>query len=210
MSDSPDERFSGEITSILRAASHGNKAAFDQLLPLVYPELNRLAHARLRAEREGHTLTTTALVHEAYLKLVDQNRVDWKNRSHFFAVASEAMRRILIDYAKRHRADKRGGGAIHITLETAASAEPAPFSDDQADELLALDDALTRLEGFNPEGAKVVQYRFFAGLSNVEVAEVMGTSERTVRRVWTIAKAWLRRDLGDQAGFLGADPQGAG
>lgn len=198
----------GEITSVLRLASHGNKEAFDRLLTLVYPELNRLAHARLRAEPMGHTLSTTALVHEAYLKLVDQTRVDWKNRSHFFAIASEAMRRILVDHAKSHRAKKRGGGTAPIDLNAADAMALAVFTDDQADELVALDEALDRLARFNPDGATVVEYRFFGGLANPEVAEVMGSSERTVRRTWTVARAWLRRELGDRAGFLDPNQDG--
>ncbi|MBM4188791.1 MAG: sigma-70 family RNA polymerase sigma factor [Gemmatimonadetes bacterium] len=208
MTTPPRGESTGEITSVLRLASHGNKGAFDQLLTLVYPELNRLAHARLRAEPVGHTLNTTALVHEAYLKLVDQTQADWKNRNHFFAVASEAMRRILVDYAKHHRAKKRGGGAIPVDL--AAADQASVFSDSQVDELLALDDALDRLAQFNPDGARVVEFRFFGGLANPEVAEIMGTSERTVRRVWTVARAWLRRDLGDRAGFLDPTPEGSG
>lgn len=209
MTDAHGDDPQGEITSVLRLASHGNKEAFDHLLTLVYPQLNRLAHARLRAEPIGHTLNTTALVHEAYLKLVDQTRADWKNRSHFFAVASEAMRRILVDHAKHHRAKKRGGGAMPLDLSAADHATQTVFTDDQADELVALDEALDRLAQFNPDGATVVEYRFFGGLANPEVAEVMGTSERTVRRIWTVARAWLRRELGDRAGFLDPSPDGA-
>lgn len=191
----------GEITSLLRAAADGREDAFERLLPLVYGELSNIARGRLRYEPVGHTLNTGALVHEAYLKLVDQSRAEWKSRQHFFAVASEAMRRILIDYAKWRRAGKRGGGVPHVALDQAGELpDPADiFSEHQATELLALDDALERLARFNPEGARVVQYRFFAGLSTEEVADLLGLSERTVRRLWTMAKAWLGRELGEHA-----------
>ena len=199
-----------QITGLLSEAARGNKEAFDRLLPLVYGELAQLARRKLRSERPGHTLNTTALVHEAYLKLADQSRVEWQNRHHFFAVASEAMRRILIDYAKQRHAAKRGGDAPHLELEAAGDviARDGPISDEQATELLALDEALNRLAAFNPQGAKVIQFRFFGGLSNEEVADVLGISERTVRRAWTIAKAWLRLELSDglpaTAALLGA------
>jgi RNA polymerase sigma factor (TIGR02999 family) len=158
--------------------------------------MRRIAHGRLRAERGGHTLNTTALVHEAYLKLVDQTRVEWQGRGHFFAVASEAMRRILVDYAKARRAAKRGGGAARVDLDVVANLPSnSPFNDDEALELIELDGALDRLAVFNEQGARVVQYRFFGGLSTDEVAEVLGCSERTVRRSWTAARAWLRREL---------------
>jgi RNA polymerase sigma factor (TIGR02999 family) len=197
MSDASTHPPDHEITRLLSVASHGNEQALAELLPLVYEELRRIAHGKLRVERSGHTLNTTALVHEAYLKLVDQTRVEWRGRSHFFGVASEAMRRILIDYAKLRRARKRGGGAGHAPLDAArdVAAEDGLFSEDQALELIALDEALTRLAAFNPEGARVVQHRFFGGLSNEEVAEVTGSSERSVRRSWTVARAWLRREL---------------
>lgn len=189
------------ITGLLCEAAGGNKSAFDRLLPLVYDELTRLARSKLRFERAGHTLNTTALVHEAYLKLVDQTRVEWRNRHHFFAVASEAMRRILIDYAKQRHAAKRGGKANHIELSEAGEIPAGPLlSEHQATELLALDQALERLSGFNPLGARVIQYRFFGGLSNQEAADVLGVSDRSVRRSWTVAKAWLRRELSDALG----------
>lgn len=210
MPDPNTDTHRGEITGLLHQAAGGQAGAYDRLLPLVYQELNAMARSRLRNEREGHTLSTTALVHEAWLKLVDQDRVDWKSRHHFFAIASEAMRRILIDHARHHRARKRGAGATHLSIEGLADQLPDPhlMSDDQADELVALDEALDRLAAFNPEGARIVQYRFFGGLSHPEIAEVQGTSERTVRRAWTVAKAWLRHELGDQVstGLLTAEP----
>jgi RNA polymerase sigma factor (TIGR02999 family) len=186
----------GEITRLLAGAQQGNREALDALLPLVYDEMRRIAHGRLRSERDGHTLNTTALVHEAYLKLVDQTRVEWQSRGHFFAVAAEAMRRILVDYAKGRRASKRGGGAGSVELEAARNVSTdSPFTDDEALELIELDGALDRLAAFNRQGALVVQYRFFGGLSTDEVAEVLGCSERTVRRSWTAARAWLRSEL---------------
>jgi RNA polymerase sigma factor (TIGR02999 family) len=207
----PGSREPGEITRLLREAGHGNRDALDRLLPLVYDELSGLARRKLRFERAGHTFDTTALVHEAYLKLVDQTRVQWQDRHHFFAIASEAMRRILVDYAKRRRADKRGGGASHVPLDAIAEPAVGPLSDAQATELIALDDALARLAAFNADGARIVQYRFFGGLSTGEVADVMGTSERTVRRAWTMARAWLRRELADTLtggpSLLGTDPR---
>lgn len=196
MTESPAGREPGEITNLLQEAARGRREAFDRLLPLVYEELEKIARAKLRFEAVGHTLNTNALVHEAYLKLVDQTRAEWRSRQQFFAIASEAMRRILIDYAKWRRAGKRGGGTLHVALDQAGDLPSGSlFSDDQAAELLALDDALGRLAAFNPQGARVVQYRFFGGLSTPEVADVLGLSERTVRRAWTVAKAWLRREL---------------
>jgi RNA polymerase sigma-70 factor, ECF subfamily len=190
---------SDDITELLREASGGRREPLDRVLALVYDELHRLARHKLRSERSGHTLNNTALVHEAYLKLVDQSRVEWRSRQQFFAVASEAMRRILIDYAKAKYAAKRGGHEDHVPIDDAwaVPSDAQGFSPDQATELLTLDAALDRLAEFNPVGAQVVQYRFFGGLSNEEVAEVLGTSERSVRRSWTVAKAWLRRELGD-------------
>jgi RNA polymerase sigma-70 factor, ECF subfamily len=191
----------GEITRLLQQVSQGGggRDAFDRLIPLVYGELVALARHRLRRERQGHTLDTAALVHEAYLKLVDQTRAEWRSRHHFFAVASEAMRRILIDYAKQRRAEKRGGGHGHLPLDEAGDVPSGGglLAEQQAEELIALDEALTRLAEFNPRGAQIVQYRFFGGLSHEEIADVLGASERTVRRSWTVAKAWLRRELGD-------------
>lgn len=187
----------GEITRLLAQASNGNKAAFDELVPLVYDELHKIASARLKIEASGHTLTPTALVHEAYLKLVEQDRAEWQSRSHFFAVAALAMRRILINHAKTRARQKRGGGAVRIDLDAAEKlGETAvPFNDEQADELIALDSALTQLKEFNEEGAQVIEYRFFGGLQFKEIAEVIGVSEVTVRRRWTAARAWLRKEL---------------
>lgn len=179
------------LTELLEAASDGNVEALNRLFPLVYDELRRVAHGRLRDEREGHTLNTTALVHEAYLKLVDQTRVRWQSRAHFFAVASQAMRRILINYAVMRRAAKRGGGAVQVSLD----ALPIAMPDSRWDELLAIDAALERLKSLNERSADVVVYRFFGGLSYDEIAVVLGTSTITVRRAWSMARSWLHREL---------------
>jgi RNA polymerase sigma-70 factor, ECF subfamily len=187
----------GEITRLLQAASNGNKEAFDSLVPIIYDELHKIASARLRMESAGHTLSATALVHEAYLQLVAQERVEWFSRSHFYAVAALAMRRILINHAKSRERQKRGGGAEHVGLDTAEflGAATVPFNDEQSDELIRLDSALTQLRTFNTEGADIVEYRFFGGLQFKEIAEVLGVSEVTVRRRWTAARAWLRREI---------------
>lgn len=196
-SDSPRDLPPGEITRLLHEASVGNRDAFGRLVTLMYGELNALAHRKIRYESPGHTLNTTGLVHEAYLKLVDQNRMEWKSREQFFAIASEAMRRVLIDHARRQNRHKRGGKQEHVPLNDADELPTPTFlADDQAEELIALDEALQRLAAFNPEGARIVQLRFFGGLSNEEVADVLESSERTVRRSWSVSKAWLRRELG--------------
>lgn len=185
-----------DLTALLRRASEGNREAFDALLPHVYDELKSVAHRRLAAERDGHTLDTTALVHETYFKLVEQDRVEWQSRAHFFAIAARAMRRVLIDYARKRNAERRGGEAEKVSLDEAPRI-PAPeaVGEDDALDLIALDDALDRLEDFNARGAEVVLYRFFGGLTHRETAEVLGVSEITVRRAWTAARAWLRREL---------------
>jgi RNA polymerase sigma factor (TIGR02999 family) len=188
-----DESRSGTVTRLLNDVGAGSARAVDDLLPLVYDELKALAAGKLRAERDDHTLNTTALVHEAYLKLVDQTRVEWQSRAHFFAVAAQAMRRILINYAKMTNAAKRGGGVPLLALDEAGG----EFSAGQADELVALDAALDELEQFNERGARVVTYRFFGGLTYEEIADVLGVSPITVRRAWDTARAWLRRRLRD-------------
>lgn len=185
------------VTRLLRDASHGNREAFDRLLPLVYHELRGVAQKQMAHERPGHTLSATALVHEAYVKLVAQERVEWAGRSHFFAVASTAMRRVLVTYAEARRAQKRGGGAPHVPLDVAAES----LSEEQAEDMLDLHATLEKLAEFNPRGARVVECRFFAGMSHPEIAEVLGVSEPTVRRSWAAARAWLRRELGE-----GRDP----
>src|SRR5262245_31141702 len=182
----------GEVTKLLLAWNHGDQSAIERLMPLVYDELRRLAERHFRRERVGHTLQPTAVVHEAYFRLVDQTRVTWKNRGHFFAVASQAMRRILVDYARARAADKRGGGEVRVTLASAeASAEPSGELD-----LLALDEALTRLKGLDGAQAQIVELRFFGGLSIEETAEALETSPSSVKREFRSAKAWLFRELG--------------
>lgn len=182
-----------DLTALLERASGGNSDAFNRLFPLVYDELRVLARNRLRSEREGHTLNTTALVHEAYIKLVDQTRVQWQNRAHFFAIASRAMRRILVNYAEMRNAAKRGGGAVRLPIDEVGIV----LTEARIDDLLALDRALEQLRTFNERGADVVIYRFFGGLTNDEIAEVMGVAPVTVRRSWTAARAWLKRELGE-------------
>lgn len=190
----------GEITRLLHAASGGDREAFGRLVGVVYEELTRIAHGRLRVEPVGHTLGTTGLVHEAYLRLASQERSNWQNREQFFAVASEAMRRVLVDHARRRLRDKRGGHLEHVPLDDAIDA--VALTDAQSEELVALDDALTRLAAFNPEGARIVQLHFFGGLSQGDIAAMLDSSERTVRRQWSAARAWLRRELRGNVGTL--------
>jgi len=186
----------GEVTRLLGQASLGNKAAFDELVPLVYDELHRIATSRLKLEDAAHTLTPTALVSEAYLRLVEQDRTEWQSRAHFFAVAALAMRRILITHARTRARQKRGAGAVPVDLDAAEKlGATAVFSDEQSEELIALDVALTKLKEFNEGGAAIVEYRFFGGLQFKEIAEVIGVSEVTVRRRWAAARAWLKREV---------------
>ena len=184
----------GPITDALGALRDGAPGALDQLMPLVYEQLRRMAHRQLGAEPTGHTLNTTALVHEAYLKLVDQTRAQWEDRAHFFAIASQAMRRILIDYARRHSAARRGGvdGAapVPISLDAVELSVAA-----RAETLLALDEALERLAQVDARLARVVECRFFAGLTEEETAHALGISIRTVAREWALAKGWLYQAL---------------
>jgi RNA polymerase sigma factor (TIGR02999 family) len=179
-----------EVTQLLLDWSDGDQAAFDALMPLVYDELRQMARHYMSRERPGHTLQTTALVNEAYLRLVDQKRVHWQNRAHFFAVAAQAMRRILIDYARKQRYAKRGGGAPKISLE-----EVAVMSQERAADLVALDEALTILASIDPQQSRVVELRFFGGLTIEETAEVLRLSVDMVKREWATAKAWLSREM---------------
>lgn len=179
------------ITQMLRDWGDGKPGVIDDLLPLIYSELHRQAAAYLRRERPNHTLQATALVHEAYLKLVDQRGVEWKSRGHFFAIAAQAMRRILVDHARTRHRDKRGGSAEDVPLEEAMLAAA-----DEADvDVIALDEALTRLAEFDPEQERLVELRYFAGLSLEEAADVLGVSRATAAREWAVAKAWLHREL---------------
>jgi RNA polymerase sigma factor (TIGR02999 family) len=179
-----------DITVLLVASSAGDTQAMDQLMPMVYDELRRLAQYHLRRERPGHTLQGTALVHEAYLRLVDQRQVKWQNRAHFFAMASQMIRRILVDYARGSRAAKRGAGAPKISLDDALGLSGKTDVD-----LIALDDALNDLARFDPGQSRIVDLRFFGGLSIEETAEAVGLSVATVNREWAMARAWLFRQI---------------
>jgi RNA polymerase sigma factor (TIGR02999 family) len=182
-----------DVTQLLVECREGNRDALDKLMPVVYSELQALARRYLARERPGHTLQATALVHEAYLKLVDQRRVQWQNRAHFFGVAAQMMRRLLIDHARRQKRAKRGSAGTRITLvEGLAASEPIDI------DAIALDDALTALERLDPRKGRLVELRFFGGLTVEETAEVMGTSAGTVKRDWQFAKVWLSRHM--QAG----------
>lgn len=179
-----------EVTELLAAWRGGNAAALDALLPLVYAELRRVAHRYMRDEHHAPLLQTTAVVHEAYLRLIDVNRVDWQSRNHFFAVSAQLMRRVLVDAARRRGADKRGGDASHVVLDEAR----LPGRGRDAD-LLALDDALERLAALSPRKVRVVELRFFGGLTVEETAQVLAVSAETVMRDFRMAKLWLKRDL---------------
>ena len=185
MTSTPDD-----ITQLLLDWSSGDREAFDRLAPLVYDELRNLAHRYMRRERPGHTLQTTALVNEAYLRLIDQKSVRWQNRAHFFAIAARMMRRILVDYARARRYDKRGGDARQVSFD-----EAAVFTRERAPDLVAIDDALTSLAAHDARKCEIVTLRFFAGLSIEEVAEVLAISRTTVQREWRSAKAWLYHAL---------------
>jgi RNA polymerase sigma factor (TIGR02999 family) len=184
-----------DVTRILSSLQQGDGHAADELLPLVYKELRMLAAQRLAQEKPGQTLQPTALVHEAYVRLVDQRRVQWRNRAHFFGVAAQMMRRILVDYARKRRADKRGGAAERVTLTSDIATAP-----EQNDlDVLTLHESLERLAAFDPQQERIVELRYFGGLTIEETAEVVGVSTATVAREWTIAKAWLRADMSARA-----------
>jgi RNA polymerase sigma-70 factor, ECF subfamily len=185
-----------DVTLLLSALTRGDAGAESKLIPVVYEELRRLAGSYMRRERVDHTLQATALVHEAYLKLVEQRSVNWQSRAHFFGVAAQLMRRILIDHARGHTRQKRGGEQQKISLD-----EAFVFSEQQADELLAVDDSLNLLAKIDPRQAKVVEMRFFGGLSVEEGAEALGISPKTVKRDWSVAKAWLYADLKERYGI---------
>jgi RNA polymerase sigma factor (TIGR02999 family) len=182
-----------EITQMLVAWSKGDQDALEKLAAVVSKELHRLARRYMARERQGHTLTPTALVNEAYVRLIDASQVQWQNRAHFFAVSAQVMRRILVDYARSRQNLKRGGQARHITLDEnwLAGAEPDA-------NLVAIDEALTALAAIDPRQSQVVELRFFGGLSHEETAEVLNTSVATVRREWTMARAWLHRELNER------------
>jgi RNA polymerase sigma factor (TIGR02999 family) len=187
MASDPDN-----VNRLLLEWSGGNQQALEEMLPLIYDELRHLAHNFLYRERPGHTLQTTALVHEAYLKLIDQRDARWQNRAHFFAIAAQAMRRILIDSARKHVADKRGGGGEKVSLEEVASISLEPDNN-----LLALDEALNGLAEIDPQQSRIIELRYFGGLTIEETAEVMKLSPATIKREWTMARAWLHQALTD-------------
>ena len=187
MTDSPHE-----VTQLLLDWRNGDRSALDKLMPLVYDELRRLAHHYMRGERSGHTLQTTALVNEAYLRLIGEQNIEWQDRTHFFAIAAQVMRHLLVDHARSRQYAKRGGGARQVTLEEAAVVT------EQNEEVLALDEALEKLAAIDQRKSRIVEIRYFGGLSVEETAEVIGISPVTVRREWLKAKAWLYRELSQE------------
>jgi RNA polymerase sigma factor (TIGR02999 family) len=200
MASDPDN-----VTRLLHEWSDGNEQALEEMLPLIYDELRHLAHHFLYRERPGHTLQTTALVHEAYLKLIDQRDARWQNRAHFFALAAQAMRRILIDSARKHIAAKRGRGGEKLSLAEVATISPEPDCN-----LLALDEALNALAEIDSQQSRIIELRYFGGLTIEETAEVMKLSPATIKREWTMARAWLHQsltgDLGAQASLPATAP----
>jgi len=186
MAEPPDP----QVTQLLLAWGEGKREALDVLIPMVYEELRRLAHRYMAGERRGHTLQTTALVNEAYLRLVDVGKVQWENRAHFFALSAQLMRRILVEFARARGSEKRGGGVRKVPLDEAMIGPPEPGQD-----LVALDDALTAMAAVDPRQAQVVELRFFGGLTVEETAEALHVSPQTVLRDWKLAKAWLRREM---------------
>ena len=191
----PDDsqKHHASLTQLLEGLRADDEAAVRRFVPQLYEELRRLAHQKLRYERANHTLNTTALVHEAYIKLSDQEDVVWQSRSHFLATAARIMRHLLINYAEKRKAQKRGGGKATLSLDSV----PDVITEERADLLLGLDEALKRLADFDERGASVVEYRFFGGLSQPEIASLLGISERTVRRSWVMAKTWIQQELQD-------------
>ncbi len=183
-----------DVSRLLRAWSDGDQSALDGLTPIVYEELRRLAHRYMRGERPNHTLQTTALVNEVYLRLVDYRRMKWQDRAHFFAVSAQVMRRILVDHARSHNI-KRGAGVQHVSLDDVAVVNGDPTGD-----LVALDEAMNALARLDPRKVQIIEMRFFGGLSVEETAEVLKVSPATVRRDWSIARFWLYRELGGGAG----------
>jgi RNA polymerase sigma factor (TIGR02999 family) len=192
------------VSSLLHELSQGKRNALDRLMPVVYDELRRIAHGVLRGERSGHTLNTTALVHETYLRLVKIEQVEWRDRAHFFAVAARVMRHVLIDYARARKREKRGGAPVQVPLSEALDAMVR-----QPDDLLALEEALARLEALSERQCRVVECRCFAGMSVEETAAALATSPATVKRDWAFARAWLNHELGPgPRGRLSSDGSG--
>jgi RNA polymerase sigma-70 factor, ECF subfamily len=194
-SPSPTPASAGDVTELLLQWSNGNEAALHRLMPFVYDECRRIAARQMRGEREEHTLSPSALVNELYLRLVDQRRTTWSNRAHFFGIAAQLMRRVLVDHARARLAEKRDGGRLVVSLEAADEvATPSPLTD-----VLAIDEALQRLGQIDPDQQRLVELRFFAGLTVDETAHVLNRSPRTVKREWQLAKAWLFRELSERS-----------
>ena len=179
----------GDVTNLLLDWSNGDRSAFDQLIPIIYDDLLRLARARLKNEERECQLQPTALVHESYLRLADETRLQWQNRAHFYAIAANTMRRVLIDHARKRKADKRGGG-IRVTLQTGMD-----FAEERAPDFLVLDEALTKLAGFDERKSRAIELKFFGGMTTEEIAEVLGISVATVGRELRLGQAWLRREM---------------
>jgi RNA polymerase sigma factor (TIGR02999 family) len=194
MPPSPDapETPPPDVTGLLLSWSSGDRSAAERLLPAIYADLHRQAERAMWREGEEHTLQATALVHEAYLRLIDQRRVQWRNRAHFFGIASQVMRRVLVDHARGRLAAKRGGGMKQLTL---GGADEAAAGQDDGVDVLALHEALERLAQLDPDQARLVEFRYFGGLNIEETAEALGVSPATVKREWAVARAWLRREL---------------
>lgn len=186
------------ITQLLQSTQAGDKEAVNQLFPLVYDEMQSVAHEKLKFERNGHTLDTTALVHETYFKLIKHEEVEWQSRAHFLAIAALSMKRILINYAEKKKAIKRGGKFSRVEMKEIEK-KMETMDDTMADEILALNDALKKMEEFNERGSRVVEYHFFGGLTWKEISEVMGIAPITVRRAWNTSKLWLRREMKETA-----------
>lgn len=186
------DNLKSQITHLLNDIKEGDKSKANELLPLVYEQFRSLANNYFRRENKGHTLQPTELVHEAYMKLVDQDRVDWKGKTHFFAVGAQAMRRILVDHARSKNRIKRGSGVPKLSLD-----EELTISTEREDDLIFLDDALIRLEQIDERQAKIVELRFFGGLNVAETAEELGLSKRTIEKEWTMIKAWLRKEISE-------------
>lgn len=194
-SPSPDAASAADVTELLRQWSNGSEAALERLMPLVYEECRQIAARQMRGERDEHTLSPSALVNELYLRLVEQRRTTWSNRAHFFGIAAQLMRRVLVDHARARLAGKRDGGRLVVSLEAADGvATPSPLTD-----VLAIDEALQRLGSMDPDQLRIVELRFFGGLTVEETAHVLDRSPRTVKREWQLAKAWLFRELSERS-----------
>ena len=195
MTQAPARRSSDDITGLLLQWSRGDADALDRLMPVIYEECRRIAAQQIQRQDRDHTLDPTAVVHELYLRLIDQRRATWENRAHFFAIAAQLMRRILVDYARQRGAQKRGGAVLLVSLDAAGDTP----NDSRAEDVVGIDDALERLAAIDADQVRIIELRFFAGLTVEDTALVVGRSPRTVKREWQLAKAWLYRELRDRA-----------